>query len=110
MNPYFFGIYRIPILLDASRVLGSPQQMARSFLGVAWSVIQPLGMTILLAVVFGRIFHRIYVEFAPYILSGMITWDFFIATLVGGSLSFVQADAYIKQYRHRWRSTRCGPR
>ena len=39
-------------------------------------------------------------EYAPYILSGMITWDFFTATLTGGSLSFVQADAYIKQYRH----------
>ena len=54
----------------------------------------------LLAVVFSRIFHQDIVEAAPYILSGMITWDFFTATLTGGSLSFVQADAYIKQYRH----------
>jgi lipopolysaccharide transport system permease protein len=67
---------------------------------VAWSVVQPLGMTALLAVVFGKIFHQNIVELAPYILSGMIAWEFFMATLIGGSLAFVQADAYIKQYRH----------
>jgi len=72
----------------------------RSFLGVAWSVVQPLGLTMLLALVFSRIFHQDIGEYAPYILSGMITWDFFTATLTGGSLSFVQSDAYIKQYRH----------
>lgn len=72
----------------------------RSFLGMAWSVIQPLGMTILLAIVFGKIFKQNIGEYAPYILSGLIIWDFFTATLTGGSLSFVQADAYIKQYRH----------
>jgi lipopolysaccharide transport system permease protein len=39
-------------------------------------------------------------RYAPYIFSGMITWDFVGATLSGGSLAFVQADAYIKQTRH----------
>jgi len=72
----------------------------RSFLGVAWSVVQPLGMTMLLAVVFGRLFKQNIGEYAPYILSGMITWEFFTTTLTGGALSFVQADAYIKQCRH----------
>lgn len=72
----------------------------RSFLGVFWSIIQPLGMTLLLAIVFGKIFNSDVREYAPYILSGMLVWDFVTATAIGGSLAFVQADAYIKQTYH----------
>lgn len=72
----------------------------RSFFGVLWSIIQPLGMTALLALVFSRIFKTDIAEYAPYILSGMIVWEFVVASATAGSLSFVQADAYIKQCRH----------
>jgi lipopolysaccharide transport system permease protein len=100
MTAYFFGIYQSRYFWTHLAFSDLRSKWRRSFLGVAWSVVQPLGMTMLLAVVFSRIFHQDIVESAPYILSGMITWDFFTATLTGGSLSFVQADAYIKQYRH----------
>lgn len=72
----------------------------RSFFGIFWSFIQPLGMTLLLSIVFSRMFHMDIVTYAPYILSGIIIWDFIIACITGGSLSFVQADAYIKQCRN----------
>jgi lipopolysaccharide transport system permease protein len=72
----------------------------RSFFGIFWTIIQPLGMTLLLAIVFGRIFKTGITEYAPYILSGMVVWEFVTVSAIGGSLSFVQADAYIKQCRH----------
>lgn len=72
----------------------------RSFFGVLWCIIQPLGLTILLAVVFGKIFKADIGTYAPYILTGVIVWDFITATAMGGSLAFVQADAYIKQCQH----------
>jgi lipopolysaccharide transport system permease protein len=72
----------------------------RSFFGVFWSILQPLGLTLLLALVFSRIFGATLGAYAPYILSGMIIWDYIVSTVVGGSLAFVQADAYIKQTRH----------
>ncbi|MGH7740093.1 MAG: ABC transporter permease [bacterium] len=72
----------------------------RSFFGMLWSVIQPLGMTLLLSFVFGRIFKSSVGEYAPYILSGMVVWEFVMSTATAGSMAFVQADAYIKQTRH----------
>ncbi len=72
----------------------------RSYFGVLWSIIRPFGLTILIAVVFGRIFKTDIVTYAPYILSGVIVWDYISSTAVGGALAFVQADAYIKQSRH----------
>lgn len=72
----------------------------RSFFGILWTVIQPLGLTILISIVFGKIFHTPIGDYAPYILSGMILWDFVTASAIGGSLAYVQADAYIKQSTH----------
>ncbi|CAD2251703.1 ABC transporter permease [Pseudomonas sp. WS 5018] len=72
----------------------------RSFFGILWTIIQPLGMTLLLSIVFGKIFNVEIREYAPYILSGMILWEFVTASAIGGALAFVQADAYIKQCRH----------
>lgn len=72
----------------------------RSFFGALWSIIQPLGMTFLLALVFSKMFKSDITLLAPYILSGMLIWDFMSVSVAGGSLAFVQADAYIKQCRH----------
>ncbi|MFT4121247.1 MAG: ABC transporter permease [Bradyrhizobium sp.] len=72
----------------------------RSYFGMLWTVLQPLGLTALLSVVFGKIFHSDIADYAPYILSGIVLWDFVTASILGGCLSFVQADAYIKQYPH----------
>jgi lipopolysaccharide transport system permease protein len=44
-------------------------------------------------------FHVDIKEYAPYILSGIISWDFIVATLTGGSLAFVQSEPYIKQQK-----------
>jgi lipopolysaccharide transport system permease protein len=72
----------------------------RSFLGALWSLLQPLGMTLLLTFVFSRIFGSDIQRYAPFIFSGLITWEFVGSTVSGGSLAFVQADAYIRQTRH----------
>lgn len=72
----------------------------RSFFGVFWSILQPLGLTLLLSFVFSRIFGSELGSYAPYILSGMIIWEYIVACVVGGALAFVQADAYIKQTYH----------
>lgn len=72
----------------------------RSFFGVLWSILQPLGITLLISIVFGKMFNSTITTYAPYILSGILIWDYLIACVTGGSLSFVQADAYIKQCNH----------
>ncbi|MCE1191517.1 MAG: ABC transporter permease [Acidovorax sp.] len=72
----------------------------RSFFGILWTIIQPLGMTLLLAVVLSKMLRVDIYTYAPYILSGIVVWECVTACVTGGALSFVQADAYIKQCRH----------
>lgn len=72
----------------------------RSFFGILWTIIQPLGMTLLLAIVLSKMLNSDIYTYAPYILSGIVVWECVTACVTGGSLSFVQADAYIKQCKH----------
>ncbi|CAN1724581.1 Transport permease protein [Hyphomicrobium sp. 1Nfss2.1] len=72
----------------------------RSYLGILWSILQPLGITILISIVFSRLLNASFLDYAPYVLSGIIFWEFFASTVSGGSLAFVQNEPYIKQCRH----------
>jgi len=100
MSSYIAGIWNSRYFWTHLSLSDLRYRWRRSFFGVLWSIMQPLGMTLLLAIVFGRIFNTNITEYAPYILSGMVVWEFVTGTAIGGSLAFVQADAYIKQCHH----------
>ena len=72
----------------------------RSFLGIIWTIIQPLMLTIIIAIVFGFVFHQPMATYAPYILSGVIVWDVITGAVITNSYSFMQGESYIRQYAH----------
>ncbi|RAP37445.1 ABC transporter permease [Legionella quinlivanii] len=100
MNNYLKGIWSSRFFWSHLALADLRSRWRRSAMGIFWSIIQPLGMTLLLALVFSRLFHVNITYYAPYILSGLIVWEFIGSSLTGGSLAFVQADAYIKQCKH----------
>lgn len=51
----------------------------RSVLGVGWTMLQPLGMMVVMTLVFSNVFHAIE-GYPSYILSGLIAWTFFSQT------------------------------
>lgn len=51
----------------------------RSVLGVAWTMLNPLGTMLILTIVFSNLFHSIK-GYPVYILSGLIAWTFFSQT------------------------------
>ncbi len=100
MIDYWNGIWKARYFWTHLALSDLRSRWRRSFFGILWSIIQPLGMTLLLAVVFSKMFKTDIYAYAPYILSGIIVWECMMACITGGALSFVQADAYIRQYRH----------
>ncbi|XTZ37598.1 ABC transporter permease [Salmonella enterica] len=100
MKKYFQGIYNARYFWLHLSLSDLRARWRRSFFGILWSIIQPLGITILISIVFGKMFNTSITTYAPYILSGILIWDYLITCVTGGSLSFVQADAYIKQCKH----------
>ncbi len=51
----------------------------RSILGVAWTMLNPLGVMIILSIVFSQLFKSVE-SYPAYILSGIIAWTFFAQT------------------------------
>jgi lipopolysaccharide transport system permease protein len=100
MNTYLYNIWKARYFWWNLVLSDLRSRWRRSFFGMFWSILQPLGMTFLISIVFSKMFHTDITTYAPYILSGIIIWEFLGASLTGGSLSFVQAEPYIKQCKH----------
>ena len=69
-----------------------------SILGLGWSLLQPIGFTIILCVVFGKIFRHDVTYYGPYVLSGYACWTFIVAAGVQGCYCFRIAETYIRRY------------
>jgi ABC-2 type transport system permease protein len=52
----------------------------RSVLGIGWTMLNPLGMMIVLSIVFSQVFRTNMVGYPAYVLSGLIAWTFFSQT------------------------------
>lgn len=72
----------------------------RSFFGALWSIIHPLGMALILSFVLGRLLQMHVGRYAPYLLSGLIVWEFATFCVTNGASSFIYSAPYIKQCRH----------
>lgn len=100
MNPYIRDIWKSRYFWSHLVASDLRSRWRRSFFGILWTIIQPLGMTLLLAIVLSKMLKSDIYTYAPYILSGIVVWECVTACVTGGSLAFVQADAYIKQCKH----------
>ncbi|MFZ0535152.1 MAG: ABC transporter permease, partial [Anaerolineales bacterium] len=52
----------------------------RSVLGIAWTMLNPRGMMIVLSIVFSQLFRMNIEDFPAFVLSGLIAWTFFAQT------------------------------
>lgn len=72
----------------------------RSRLGMLWAIIQPLGFSLMLALVWGTLFqNKTFWEFTIYTFAGMVVWEFFVNSVFGGLDALVGASGYLKQSR-----------
>jgi ABC-type polysaccharide/polyol phosphate export permease len=60
----------------------------RSFLGVAWTMLNPLGMMLVLTVAFSQIFRSTH-AYPAYVLTGLIAWNFFSQTTMASMSQMV---------------------
>jgi len=68
----------------------------RSFLGVAWTMLSPLGMMIILSVVFSKIFGQTR-AYPTYILCGLMAWNFFSQSTTGAMNSLVWGGGMLQR-------------
>jgi lipopolysaccharide transport system permease protein len=69
----------------------------RSFLGLGWSLLQPMSMTFVLGLVYRKAFNISFWDFAPLLLTGLAFWNFFSSIVLVGCQSILNAESYIRQ-------------
>ena len=53
------------------------RKYARSYLGIAWSVLNPLLSMIVITLIFSHMFHRAIENYPVYYLTGSVIWHMF---------------------------------
>src|SRR5262245_5069274 len=69
----------------------------RSLLGVGWSLMQPIAMTLVLSLVYSNLFKTSFREFGPMLLTGFAVWNYVHGVAMQGCSSLITAEGYIRQ-------------
>jgi ABC-type polysaccharide/polyol phosphate export permease len=70
----------------------------RSVIGLGWSLLHPIAMTIILHTVFHRIFQIRAQEYAPFLLAGLACWNYLVQSTIQGCQCFIQGETYMRLY------------
>ena len=68
-----------------------------SFLGFIWSMINPAIVLMVYFVVFRYFLHTAFPQFALYLFSGLLVWNFFSVSLGGASTAIVRNAGIVKK-------------
>jgi ABC-2 type transport system permease protein len=69
----------------------------RSFLGYAWTMLNPLMHTVVFTIVFSTIFRFEMKDYVVYFLSAYLIWSFFAQTTLGAALCILQNAELLKK-------------
>src|SRR5689334_20913804 len=76
MVPYFSAVWRCRYFWLSLVKMDLRTRYRGSALGIGWSLLQPIAMTIILCTVFGSLFNVELKVFAPFLMSGLTFWSF----------------------------------
>jgi ABC-type polysaccharide/polyol phosphate export permease len=69
----------------------------RSALGFLWSLLNPLLVMTIIAIVFAVIFKQDLREFSVYIFSGLVPWWYISSAILGGCQTIINGEGFLKK-------------
>lgn len=69
----------------------------RSAIGFFWSLLNPLFTMLVMAIVFSSLYKLPFATFSLYLFSGLLPWNLTTSSIMEGSRSLLQAEAYLKK-------------
>lgn len=97
IKEYFKGIWRDRFILLSLVNNDLRMKYRRSKLGILWSVLMPLGLSLIIGGVYSIIYNADPKKFIPMIFAGLNPWIFLSGTADGGTVAFIGAEGYLKQ-------------
>lgn len=87
--------FRFALATNVVNVLS--RRYRRSVLGFAWSLLNPLLTMVVMSVVFAALFRRDLHEFAMFVFSGNLPWQFISAAIISGTMTLVNNETFLKK-------------
>jgi ABC-type polysaccharide/polyol phosphate export permease len=97
MTTYLAGVWRFRHFWMSLVQMDLRTRYRRTFLGVGWSLLQPLAMTAIFCLVFPHFMNVPVAEYVPHALTGLVCWSFVLGCGVAGCHTFIISEAYIRQ-------------
>lgn len=97
MKKYIDNFWQYRFLLGQLVKKGIKLKYRRSYLGIIWSLLEPLLTMIVLSIVFGTLFGNHTREFPVYILTGRLLYSFFSSSTKASLRSIRAHSAMIKK-------------
>jgi ABC-type polysaccharide/polyol phosphate export permease len=97
MLTYFDAIWKCRHFWLSLVKLDLRTRYRRSFLGLGWSLLHPICMTVILCLVFHRLFNQSIADYAPHVLAGLAVWHYVVNCTLQGCQSFFMGEQYIRQ-------------
>jgi ABC-type polysaccharide/polyol phosphate export permease len=69
-----------------------------SFLGIGWSLLNPVVMTTILSTVVTTLFKQDPWQYAPFLFAGLTFWNYVLGVTQQGCHCFRQGESYIRQF------------
>src|SRR5262249_16103313 len=66
--------------------------------GMAWSLLTPIAMTIILCTVFHQILNVDITQYGPFLMAGLACWNYILTATLQGCQCFYLGESYIRQY------------
>ncbi len=98
MTAYISSIWRCRYFWLSLVKMDLRTRYRRSALGIGWSLLNPIAMTVVLCTVYCNLFNMNLKELGPQILGGLAFWGFISASALQGAQCLFQGEAYIRQY------------
>ncbi len=98
MGNYLAAIWRCRFFWLSLVKVDLRTRYRRSILGMGWSLLHPIAMTVIICLVFHKLFHQDVWTFAPHLLGGLACWNYILSSTTIGCQSLFQGESYIRQY------------
>ena len=100
LKDYWKEMYEMRYLISHLVRLDLKNKYRRSKLGILWTIIYPLSLSIIKGIDFAVAFKYEISGYMPYVLSGILFWDLVSASFSGGAYSILGNDCFIRQCNH----------
>jgi ABC-type polysaccharide/polyol phosphate export permease len=98
LTNYLSSVWRLRYFWLALVRIDLRNRYRRSMIGMGWSLLHPIAMTVVICTVFSQLFNADIRSYGPFLLAGLTTWNFLNAVMNQGCQSIFQSESYIRQH------------